>query len=104
MNIAIYIVEIFIGIFISFCGFVIWRYNKVEIISGYNASKIRDKHGLAKWEGSNLIIWGVLSILFAVTSAISDFYLNVHISIFYFLLFYTLFAIRIVIGFKKFQS
>lgn len=104
MAIPLYFVEIFLGVGTSFWGFVIWRYNVVDIISGYDASKTIDKQSLAKWLGSNLIIIGILSILFAVISIISNFYLNVSISIFPLMLVYSILIIKIIMRCKKFES
>jgi hypothetical protein len=97
-----YIIEIYAGVLLSLFGFVIWHYDLVDIISGYDANKTKDKHGLAKWVGSNLIIMGVLPIL---VSVINIFYihLNVLYSGFSLALIIFVFSIRTAVGCKKFE-
>lgn len=104
MNIILHIIEIYIGVLLSFLGFIVWHYSVVDILSAYDMNKTVDKHGLAKWVGSNFMIMGVFSILVAVTSIISSFYLNVSISILPFIPVYFILIIRTAIGCKKFES
>lgn len=101
MDIILDIVEIYVGVFLFLLGFAIWHYDLVDVISGYDSNKTKDKHGLAKWVGSNFIIMGVLSIL---VSIISIFYQNVHYSVFSLALIIIVFSIRTAIGCKKFEN
>jgi len=56
-----------VGALLEIIGVVIWQFQKVELIAGYDQLKVIDKEGLAKWVGSNLLIMGsiIMTISFS---------------------------------------
>ncbi len=39
----------------------------VEMVAGYEPDKVKDKEGLGRWVGSNLILMGILVFFHALT-------------------------------------
>lgn len=60
------IVYAIVGAFLAILGLVIWKKQMVGIIAGYDKKKTRDNAGLAKWVGRNMVVAGVLWVVFAI--------------------------------------
>ncbi len=41
-------------------GIIIWKFKVVEIIAGYDEKKVKDKDGMARWVGINLMILSIV--------------------------------------------
>lgn len=54
------ILFVFIGLSLVVVGFLIWKLRMVGIIAGYDEGTTKDKAGLARWLGMNLILMGVV--------------------------------------------
>ncbi len=44
----------------------IWKYKNLGLISGYKENKVKDKNGLAKWIGVNLLIMAAYNTITAL--------------------------------------
>ncbi|MEJ6951491.1 DUF3784 domain-containing protein [Natronospora cellulosivora (SeqCode)] len=83
-------------------GFLIWKFEIVDIIAGYDESKTKDKSGLAKWVGRNLLIMGALLLLLIII----DIYLNLSPSLILILMLLIMGVISIftAMGTKKYEK
>lgn len=61
-------------------GYLIRFKHKVEIIAGYDPKRVKDKAGLAKWVGSNLLALGFIGL---VTTAIAFAYPSIALAFFF---------------------
>ncbi len=95
------IVFFIIGVILIVLGLIIWKYNFAEIIAGYSEEKTRDKQGLTKWVGSNLIIMGILSILISI---LGRWLINTPWLIFIFVIIIIVFSLRTAMGCKKYEK
>lgn len=66
------VVYAIVGAFLAILGLVIWKKQMVGIIAGYDKEKTRDNAGLAKWVGRNLVIAGVLWVVFAIVLMVAQ--------------------------------
>ena len=63
----IYVVYLLIASITLPFGVIIYK-GDVWLIAGYDPNKVLDKEGLGKWVGSNFILIGIYSIMFAILS------------------------------------
>ncbi|AZO95314.1 DUF3784 domain-containing protein [Halocella sp. SP3-1] len=103
------IVIFIIGAILFFLGVIIWKYNLTKIIAGYDEEKTKDKQGLTKWVGLNLIIMGVLSILISILGKwfinnISYFKSGTPWLLFIFFIVIIIFSLWTVLGCKKYEK
>lgn len=96
------VVLICIGLFLLVLGFLIWKSVMVGLIAGYDEKKTKDKQGLSKWVGSNLIIMGSLTILISLVTEVIKEIKSVH-SLLAFIIIIIVFCIRIAIGSKRYE-
>lgn len=45
-------------------GGLVWKFKMVEILGSYDPRSCKDKDGLARWTGRNLLVAGGISLLF----------------------------------------
>ena len=66
------VLTIIIGFIVFFIGYLI-KYQKMsEIISGLNPLKIKDKEGLGRWVGGNIILIGISGLFFGSVGLVVD--------------------------------
>ncbi|MHB9144798.1 MAG: DUF3784 domain-containing protein [Symbiobacteriia bacterium] len=71
------VVTALVGVTFFFLGYVIKFHGMVEMLAGYDPSKVIDKKGLANWVGGNFFLLGVVSFLTAGVGIIARGLLNV---------------------------
>lgn len=87
------------GLMFIFIGYLIWGRKHLSLIAGYDEKKIKDKNGLAKFEGFNSILMGVLIILISVYGILLE-----KNTIIPYVLVVVFMCIRIAVGYKKFEK
>ncbi len=90
-----------VGILLFVLGIVIRKYNVTGIIAGYNEEKTKDKQGLTKWVGTNLIIMGILATLISV---FGNWFGETVWLIVIFVIVIIIFSIRTARGCKKYEK
>ncbi|ACL70110.1 DUF3784 domain-containing protein [Halothermothrix orenii] len=95
------IVLLIVGIFLSVLGLLIWKYNLVNLIAGYSEEKTRDKQGLAKWVGKNILIMGALTILISILEYLLNITMWIVVT---FIIIVVVLSIRTNIGCKKYEK
>lgn len=91
------------SIFLLALGFLIMKYQLVDIIAGYDDSKERDRPGLARLVGINLMIVGIIGLFIVSAGTI----LNLENWFWTALIFVSvlfIFCIRIILGQKRYQA
>lgn len=82
-------------------GVMLYKFEMVELLAGYDKEKVADKTGLARWTGGNIFLMG-----FTVAAIASVFYfLNIqfeHTPIIYMAIILILVA-RILHGIKRYE-
>jgi len=94
------IIFLILGIFLSVLGILIWNYELVNLIAGYSEEKTKNKQGLAKWVGKNVIVMGVLTILVSILDYLLNFTIGLAIV---FTAIIVVLSIRTNIGCKKYE-
>ncbi|WIF95892.1 DUF3784 domain-containing protein [Caminicella sporogenes] len=88
-----------VGIFNLLIGILLYKYNMVEMLAGYDKNKIIDKEGLAKWTGVNFILMGLAIIVISVIGLVLNFN-----TILFFIITVVGLCVRMIIGNKKYEK
>lgn len=56
------------GVILISTGWTVWSRKSVEMIAGYKAGKTRDKEGLARWVGRNVLLMGIFVAVIGLVS------------------------------------
>lgn len=97
---SFYVVTIMFSLFLIICGGLIWRFKMVDIIAGYDSTKVSDPQGLAKCVGSNVLLMGLSMLLSALVFNFVEIDKIYHIIGVFLII--TLLVIRILISAKRF--
>ncbi len=92
-----------IAVLLMILGVVVWRWRLLSIVAGYDASKTRDREGLARWIGLHLILMGILTWILAMLPMLLEGFRPIHALIAHII---AVFAISVLIirGTKRFES
>ncbi|MBK1811964.1 hypothetical protein JHL18_15185 [Clostridium sp. YIM B02505] len=61
-----------IGILTFILSYIIYKYEKVELLAGIEKSKVRDLHGLAKFAGKIVALMAAGILLLAIAGSITS--------------------------------
>ena len=84
-------------------GYLVSRYQLVDIIAGYDRSKVEDKGGLANMVGWNLMLIGIVGILIVVIGTLLDL-ADWFWPSFFFVTVLFIFCFRIMVKQKKYET
>lgn len=91
-----------VGVLLIILGILIWKKQMVSLLAGYDEKKVIDKQGLAKWVGSNMIIFGAIVVLLSFAIIFSK--INTLILLFGIVVIILIMACLIALGCKKYES
>ncbi len=84
-------------------GFIIWRFQFVNLIAGYDEKKCNDKKGMSRWVGLGLVIASISSI--AIAYALENYTeIDNGIKIIIFVFIFLVMLSGIALGTKKFEE
>lgn len=91
------------GIVMLILGVVLYKYKKIELLSGYDSSKKYDREGLAKFTGMTLMLMGIIPIAASIILLILNVDYGELIATIIFIVDVVVFTISIVIKSPKYQ-
>jgi hypothetical protein len=103
MQILIIVVLSLLSITLFGLGLIINKFQLVDILAGYDPSKVRDPPGLARFVGMNLMIAGILGTFVVSAAALLDLQDGFWPAIFFVAVLF-IFCLRIVLGQKKLEE
>lgn len=74
---TIFITFFLIGIMLIILGIIIYKYNLLNLLAGYDDSKIKDKDKYANFIGKNLINTGILIIFLSIISLLFPLFIQI---------------------------
>jgi Domain of unknown function (DUF3784) len=98
------IIFFLIGLLFGLLSLFIWKYEHLDLISGYDPNKVKDKKGLAKWYGQIMAIIATLAFSLSIANS---FFNSFEMDIFSYSCFFivsTVLTITVTIGRKKYYE
>lgn len=92
-----------VGISFFFVGYLIKFQGMVEMLAGYDPSRVTDKQGLANWVGSNFFLLGVVSFFTAAVGLIAR-GLNVTVLVLAHVAVLLALILRIALGTRRYEK
>jgi hypothetical protein len=98
------IIFFLMGLLFGGLSLFIWKYNHLDLISGYDPNKVKDKKGLAKWYGQFMFWIALTSFVLSIANFFFEsFEMDTFSYVFFFIVASTL-TIIVTLGRKKFYQ
>ena len=62
------IIFFLLGLLFGGLSLFIWKYEQLDLISGYDPNKVKDKKGLAKWYGQIMLLIALTAFLLSIAN------------------------------------